>query len=368
MNSREDMNDQFSKWGWKENPFILKIDPRLFVGYEEQVKAARDHIENKHKIALLTGRTGSGKTTFLKWIESQYDGTKLYMSKPPKDPKDFIHIFTDIFGLSVWERIFRIKPSLYNLPAYINKKLKGKPFVFLIDEAHETNKDVLEWLRVLTDQIENVSLVIAGMPILESKIKSELETLEQRITTRITLDALSKENTVELIKKRIENAGGIETKPFTDLALNKIYERTGGFPREVLKFCDRLTKTAVETKLDVIDLSQIEEHREIELPETKSEEPTVTFITRPPSDEQLKNLPLKQRKILELLAKRDWLIPTAIAEEIGIQYYKSKGHAVRSVNNILKRLMREGYVQRESRGKAFMYALTPKVKTYFVEN
>jgi type II secretory pathway predicted ATPase ExeA len=362
------MNTQFSKWGWTENPFVLKIDPRLFVGYEEQVKAVQDHIQNKHKIALITGRTGSGKTTFLKWIESQYDEVKLYVSKPPKDPNDFIDLFVDIFGLTFWERLFRRKPSLYNLPKYINNKLKGKHLVFLLDEAHETNKDVLEWLRVLTDQIDEISLVIAGMPILESKIKADLETLDQRITTRITLNALNKENTKELIKKRIEAAGGQATSPFTGLAIDKIYDRTGGFPREVLKFCDRLTKTAAEKNQDVIDISQINEHKEMMVSDVRLQEPVVTFIPKPPSDEQLNNLPLKQRKILEVLHRRDWLIPTAIAEEIGLQAYKSKGHAIRSVNNILTRLMREGYVQRESRGKAFMYALTPKVKTFFVEN
>lgn len=362
------MNEQFSKWGWNENPFVLKIDPRLFVGYEQQVGAVQDHIKNKHKIALITGRTGSGKTTFLKWIESQYDEAKLYVSKPPKNPKDFISIFTSIFGFSFWERLFRRKPTLYTLPAYINKKLKGKHLVFLLDEAHETNKDVLEWLRVLTDQIDGISLVLAGMPMLENKIKGELETLDQRITTRITLDALDEKNTAELIKKRIEASGGTGIKPFTQLALNKIYERTGGFPREVLKFCDRLSKTASQRSLNSIDLSLIDEHKEIQLPNVRLQEPVVTFIPKPPSDEQLRNLPLKQRRILELLSQKDWLIPTAIAEEIGIQGYKSKGHAVRSINNILTRLMREGYVQRESRGKAFMYALTPKVKTFFVEN
>jgi hypothetical protein len=181
------------------------------------------------------------------------------------------------------------------------------------------------------------------------------------------LDALNKENTTELIKRRIEAAGGAGTKPFTELALDKIYERTGGFPREVLKFCDRLTKTAVEKNLETIDLSHIEEHKEMGLPEVRLQEPVVTFIPKPPSDEQLRNLPLKQRKILEILSKKDWLIPTAIAEELGLTAYKSRGHAIRSVNNILTRLMREGYVQRESRGKAFMYALTPKVKTFFVE-
>jgi hypothetical protein len=34
---------------------------------------------------------------------------------------------------------------------------------------------------VLIDQIENVSLIVAGMPVLESKVKTELETLDQRL-------------------------------------------------------------------------------------------------------------------------------------------------------------------------------------------
>jgi type II secretory pathway predicted ATPase ExeA len=361
------MNQRFSKWGWRENPFILKIDPRLFVGYDGQIKAALKHIENKHKIALITGRTGSGKTTFLKWVEMNYDTSKLYVSKPPEKPNEFVSLFTELFGFSLWERILRKRPNLYNLPAYINKKLKGEHMVFLLDEIHETNKDVLEWLRVLTDQIDNISLVMAGMPVIEEKM-SDLETLDQRITTRISLISLDKDDTRDLIKKRIESVGGRGILPFTDDSINAIYKKTGGFPREVLKLCDRLVSSALDKNLDAITLKDIEEHKEIELPKVRLEEPIVTFTPKPPSEEQLRNLPFKQRKILKLLSRKDWLTPSGIVEELEMKSYKSKGHAVRSVNNILRRLMLEGYVQREARGKAFMYALTPKVKTLFVEN
>jgi type II secretory pathway predicted ATPase ExeA len=356
------------KWNWRENPFVLKIDPTLFVGYEEQVKAALKHIENKHKVALISGNTGSGKTTFLKWIEKNYDTSKLYVSKPPENPEDFVNLFIDIFGLSFFERLMRRRPSLYTLTNYINKKLKGKHLVFLIDEAHETNKNVLEWLRVLTDQIDNVSLIIAGMPVLENKIKAELETLDQRITTRITLNSLGRVETKQLIQKRIESVGGKGIEPFTDAALEKIYERTGGFPREVLKFCDRLINTAMEKNLVMIDAKDIEEHKEIELPKVRVEEPVVTFMPKPPSEEQIRNLPYKQKAILEILSKKNWLTPTAIVEESDMKSYKSKGHAIRSINNILKRLMLDGFVTRESRGKAYMYALTPKVRTMFVQS
>jgi len=195
------MAESFSKFGWKENPFVLKIDPKLFVGYNEQVKAVSNHIQNKHKIALITGRTVAGKSTFLKWLEMNSDTSKLYVSKPPEKPEELINLFTDIFGLSFFEKLFGKRPTLYNLPNYINKKLKSEHLVFLVDEAHETNKDVLEWLRVLTDQIDKISLVVAGMPILEQKLKSELETFDQRITTRINLSALSKSETRELVER-----------------------------------------------------------------------------------------------------------------------------------------------------------------------
>jgi type II secretory pathway predicted ATPase ExeA len=362
------MSDDFSKWGWKENPFVLRIDPRLFVGYKDQVEAVQNHIKNKHKIALVTGKTGAGKSTFLKWLESNYDDNKLYVSKPPTRAEDFVKIFTDIFGQNILEKLMGKSPSLYTLPSYINKKLRDEHLVFLVDESHETNKEVLEWLRVLTDQIDNVSLVMAGMPVLEEKIRSELETLDQRITTRINLSALNKDEMRELIRKRIESAGGEGIKPFTEAALDKIYDRTGGFPREVLKFCDRLVSSALEKDFSVIDERLIDEHREMELPKVRLEEPSVTFMPKPPTDEQIRNLPMKQRVILDLLYKKDWLTPTAIVAEIDPKNYKSKGHAIRSTNNILKRLMLDGYVQREERGKAFMYALTPKVRTMYVQS
>lgn len=361
------VDETYKKWGWNSNPFVLKIDPKLFTGYDEQVQAALKHIENKHKIALITGQTGSGKTTFLKWMEMKAQENSLYVSKPPEKPDVFIDIFLDTFPLTFWQKVLRRKPTLFTLPKYLNSKLQGKHLVFLLDEAHETNKETLEWLRVLTDQIDAISLFLAGMPSLEQKIKTELQTLDQRIITRITLTALDKDEMRELIKKRIEDAGGEDIIPFTDDAINKIYMRTGGFPREVLKFCDRLLNSALEKGSYTIDAGEIDEHKEIEIPKVRVEEPVVTFMPRPPSEEQIRNLPYKQRKILELLSKRDWLTPTTISEDLGISSYSSKNHAIRSINNILHRLMLEGFVQREARGKAFMYALTPKVKTMIAQ-
>jgi len=358
----------FAKFGWKEDPFTLKISPKLFTGYEDQVKAALEHIENHHKIAMVTGSTGAGKTHLLKWLEYTLEkSAKLYVSKPPAQPEGFIDIFTDLFGIGLIDRLFGRKPNLYSLPAYINSHLRGTHLVFLLDEAHETNRDVLEWLRVLLDQIDSASLIMSGLPSLESKVRDELQTLDQRITTRITLTALDRSNTRALIRKRIEDAGGTDIRPFTDSAVDLIYSRTGGFPREVLKMCDKLAHEAVEKGWETIEAANIEEYREVPQQKVRVEEATVTFSPKPPTQDTIDNLPFKQRQILESLEKADWLTPTAIAEQTGVEDYATKQHAIRSINNILHRLMLDGFVQRESRGKAFMYALTPKFRTVFVK-
>lgn len=359
----------FPKWGWSSNPFVLRIEPKLFTGYEEQVKALLQHVDNRHKIAILTGHTGAGKTHALKWLEAYSDGNaaKLYLAKPPTQPQEFVRVFTDHFGTGLLARLLGKEPSLYTLAGWVNGRLKGGHLLLMLDEAHETNKDVLEWLRVLVDQIDSVSLILAGLPSLETKVRDELPTLDQRITSRITLTALTPEATRQLIQKRIEAVGGKGTQPFTDGALDVIYNRTGGFPREILKMCDRLVREAVEKEWELVEASNIEAYREVPVPEVRVDEPVVHFSPKPPSEEQLANLPYRQRQILDILSKTDWLTPGAITEQIDTGAYATKQHAVRSINNILHRLMIDGFVQRESRGKAFMYALTPNMRTRFVQ-
>ncbi len=347
----------FSELGWRGNPFTLDIKSNIFVGYEAQVKAVMRHISERHKIALVTGPTGAGKTTMMKWIESNNSIKTMYISKPPFEPYEFIQIFLETFPLSILDRIFGKKPNLYSLDAYANKRLKGKNLLILLDESHETNRDVLEWLRVLVDQIERVSLVLAGLPHLEDKIRQSLETFDQRITSRIKLAALTEAETAELIKKRIESEGGSGTNPFTEEAVIEIYKKTGGFPREILKLCDRLVNEAIENGKNSIDKNNIGEYREIK------EEP-VTAVQQPVNN--LSDLPSKQRKLIDAISQKTWLTPADLSGMLGDEY-KTREHAIRSINNILKRLMDEGLVQRESRGKAFIYSLTPKAKTMMVE-
>lgn len=227
--------------------------------------------------------------------------------------------------------------------------------LLLIDECHEANLEALEWFRTLTDQIENIQLVMAGLNSFEGYLNDKLETLLSRVTTKIELSTLTFKEVKELVKKRIERVGGKGYDPFTEDIIEDIYERTGGFPREVLKICDKLVTNAMKENLEKIDdLSPINQ-------KDKREEERI-------SADFLEELPYKQREIIKILSKEERLLPSGVAEEIGYDNYKTKQHAVRSVNNILRRLMKGDYVTREKKGKGYVYSLSTKIRNLLVES
>ncbi|MBI4167823.1 MAG: AAA family ATPase [Candidatus Aenigmarchaeota archaeon] len=338
------------KPAWKENPFSLKIFPQLFVGYSEELNTLVRSIENNEKVVMLIGPTGAGKTTLLKKLieTATSDYVVLYITKPPQDPIDFVGIFKTVLKPSFFDKLFsRDKITLYDLPSYVVRKLKNRKMVLLVDECHEAPIEVLEWVRTIADQINSLSVVMAGLPTLETMLELKLETLLNRVTVHIELTSLSREEVEELIRKRIEFAGGLGTGPFSREAIDVIYERTGGFPRNVLKMCDDLINQN-KGKTPIID--------------KVTAESTTPPETAPVNINFIETLPEKQKEILKILITGP-LNPTEIAEKIGMEDYKTENHASRSVNNILRRLMDEDCLLREKRGKGFVYKLSPKVRT-----
>ncbi len=348
------MNERLMKlFNWERNPFTFQIIPELFVGYEKEMNKIVEGLNNGDKFSLLIGPTGSGKTTMLKNLLKRFSNCKhvIYLSKPPKDPKDWVTVFDPVIKRGFFSFFSRKKVNLYNLSDVLNKKLNGSKCLLFIDECHEASLDSLEWLRTLTDQVDNMMVVLAGLHIFENTLKNNLETFLKRISTKIELTNLTKSETRELIKRRIESVGGDDIKPFTHDILDYIYEKTGGFPREIIRVCDELIKTAVDKNISVIDSDFI---NEIAFPEMRV------------SLEKITTLPDRQREILETLSHHGELTPAEIIERMPTDGYKDRENAIRSVNNLLRRLMKDGFVERKKVGKAYKYKLVDKYKTLLV--
>jgi len=349
------IREWFKKQGWRGNPFVLSVISSIFVGCEEEKNKLIAAIEENHKVTLLLGPTGSGKTTALRWLEKRFEkNNKLvkFISKPPEDIESLLEIFNNIFK-PIWPlSIFYPKIRDINyLPNFLNKKLKNKILVLLLDEAHEADIKILQWIRVLIDQTENLCVVLSALPNFEDLLINKLETFHKRITTKIVLKPLSEEDTKDLITKRIEYvASRSDAKnPFTEDAIKKIYEDTGGFPREILRLCDFAVNKAIENDLEKINSELFKE---------KSVESTPQF--------SLESMPKRQKEVLEAILENK-NTPNEILEHVDLSKYKSKYHALRSINNILQRLIKEGYVERRKHGKTYYYTLSTKIRTLLVK-
>jgi len=355
MNLDMNLNEKYVKlFKWHENPFSFKIMPDLFVGYMKEIETIMESIKNTEKFSILLGPTGSGKTTLLKFIADKFDGRSIfYLSKPPKNPEDWVDIFKNFIGSGMFERVFSRKNiNLYNLGEWVKGRTGRKNIVLLLDEAHEATIETLEWIRTLTDQIDNLSIVIAGLPKLEYMLNENLETLTRRVSTKVELTNLTKSETRELIKKRIERVGGEDIHPFTHETVEIVYERTGGFPREILKICNDLVQKAIERNISTVDPNFMEEIQ--------------TDIPKRVSLGSVNNLPSRQKLILEIINRHKELTPSELVSKIETDSYKDKENALRSINNILKRLLKDGLIARNRTGKTFQYRLSDKVKTMMV--
>ena len=343
----EEVAAWISRQGWSHNPFTFAVNPDFLVGYQSQTARIMSVIEEKHKLAMILGPTGSGKTTFMMWLLRQL-GKKydvLYLGKPPKYAEDFVHIFN-----SKYKRGFlfpKMAKNLYSLPDFLNSELR-KRLIVLYDEAHESSQDVLEWVRVLSDQVENMTIILAGLPVFDDVLMRNLETLRKRVAAKIELLSLTKEELQQLIQKRVESVGG-KALPFSTEMIDYIYKNSGGFPREVLRLCDDAIRRAAAQGIDNITPALMEVQKSV-VEETQL---------------RIDLLPERQRHILELLIKP--MTPGEILATMDLAGYPSKGHALRALNNILKRLLKLGYVDRQQVENTFVYSLSPRTKTLFVK-
>ncbi|MBI4020261.1 MAG: AAA family ATPase [Candidatus Aenigmarchaeota archaeon] len=334
---------------WKENPFTFKIIPELFVGYEEQWRGMLASMESGSKFSLVIGPTGSGKTTLLRFLEAKTNGRIVrYLPKPPRNAEEWVGVFKEIARPKI--SLFGNGINIYNLHEKVNARLEGARCYIFIDECHEAAQEGLEWMRTLTDQVHNLCIVMAGLPVFEEKMKASIETLQRRVGHRTALANLTKYEAREMVKRRIEHCGGDDIRPFTQEAMDYVYERTAGFPRDVINLCNQLVLKAIERSISTIDMNFISA---IESPVAK------------PAD-ALARLPKKQLLLLDMLSEAE-LTPVEMAGRMEGEEYKTRGNAIRAANNLLNRLMSAGLVERKSIGKSYRYCLSPLAKTLLVK-
>ncbi|MCK5476977.1 MAG: AAA family ATPase [Candidatus Aenigmarchaeota archaeon] len=362
----ERLKNWLKNLNWSFNPFVFDIRPEYMVGFEKYLDEIHSAIEQSSKYVIITAATGSGKTMLMNYLHRNPSGDAnyIYISKPPRKPEEFAKIIESqirenrrksqgiITAFICWlsGQFKKEEITLYNLSSFIERNSKGAN-ILLIDEAHETNIETLEWIRTITDTTQNMTTVLSGLPALKKEKLKQLETFMQRVSLDVTILPLNKNETIELIKKRIAMAHGMMLDPFTSECLEAIHVHGGGFPRETIKICNELINKAIKKNITLIDASFLEG-------KSKEDVSVVSLID---------SLTDKQKDIIELVHEKGKMTPTDLAKSKNMNSYKSKTHALRALNNLLKRLEKIGLLERQKAGRTYAYKLTSKAKNAMTE-
>lgn len=261
-----------SFYGLRESPFSLTPDPDfLFINQNfrtalEQINYA---INRREAISVVVGDVGTGKTT-LCWALLMRMGKNVRTAlilNPLLNSEDMLRAIIQDFGIKARNRRAPWRTRVADGPGELRdaswlegltrKQLIDELTVFLlegaeadlsnilvIDEAQNLSLEVLEQLRILsnleTSKRKLLQIILVGQLELDQKLSSpQLRPLNQRITVRCSLQPLSRDDMVRYIYHRLWVAGGNQSVSFSEGALKKIYEHSGGYPRLVNIICDR---------------------------------------------------------------------------------------------------------------------------------
>jgi len=256
-----------SYFGLLEAPFSITPDPRFFYPnpvYLEAYATLLYGIEAKKGFVVITGEVGTGKTTLLRKLLGNLDGTihsvfvfNTYVSFP-----ELLRVILHDLGLTPKDTS---KVTMFQtLNNYLLERLEQRHTVaVLVDEAQDLSEDVLEELRLLsnmeTDQEKLLQIVLMGQPELAVKLdQPRLRQLKQRVAVRCRLNPLKDEEVGPYIDFRLQTAGYQGTSIFHPAAVQQIavYSK---IPRMVNIICDNALLLAFAESQKTVSAAMIQE-------------------------------------------------------------------------------------------------------------
>jgi putative secretion ATPase (PEP-CTERM system associated) len=249
-------------------PFELVPDPRFMFLSRSHKKALTylDYgIREKAGFILLTGDVGSGKTTLLRNLLNTHNEkivlAKLFNTSVNSD--QLLAMINDDFGL-ITQGKDKIS-LLRDLNEFLVQQFAaGRQPVLIIDEAQNLSSELLEEVRMLsnleTSDSKLLQIILAGQPELRMVLASpELLQLRQRISINCNLSALSRPETEQYIRHRLEVAGNVEAAFFEPETFDIIHRYSHGIPRLINIICDFLFLSAFAEEATIITVDMAHE-------------------------------------------------------------------------------------------------------------
>ena len=203
-----------------------------------ELHARLRHLVDMRGIGLVTGDSGSGKTTTCRYMVSTLHSglyRVMYVSLTTGNIMDMYKSIAWELGLPVERNRAGLFRQIRSEVSRLCAENRLRP-VLIIDEAHHLRTELLEDLRLLTnyamDSDNRLTLVLVGHPELRRRMSmAALDALSQRIVVRASVRGLTRDEMGPYLAHRLKLAG-CELPLFEPATIEAIYQASTGLPRK----------------------------------------------------------------------------------------------------------------------------------------
>lgn len=227
--------------------FSLVSDPRTIYMtnmLKDTAKRVNYTIQRRQGLTYILGDVGLGKTSILRLIHWKYEDDKknciTSLIPTPSFQTDFAMLkqICGDFGIGAKRSFYEQQKAL---EVWLAKQYQaGMNVILFIDEAQKLKNKELELIRVLLN-IESydhklIQIILVGQLELKYRLAdSHNKALRSRVFAPSILTPLTLEETQKMIEYRCKMLEA--ENPFSEEAIEVIYQITGGTPRSIVKLC-----------------------------------------------------------------------------------------------------------------------------------